>query len=233
MHSHVPAQKQHRIFSPYSVHIFLICTLIHSSRRKLCPTCDLQVQINYLLPFLSKAEASIQIGASQRQLRSAFMCSEVWAGSCNWENDGNLLDFGSEPDLFPESSYACRSEIRLETDVILYNIKEAVICLTETTVRRCAVHSWLAHEFKTITLRIFWTRFLRPALLGSAPPQVWSQHCFNSLPNTKFFAILPSEVAEGLWDTASCPALTLDFWIDAAPTLNYWKGKGCVEPTNT
>lgn len=125
MHSHVPAQKQHRISSPYSVHIFLICTLIHSSRRKLCPTCDLRVQINYLLPFLSKAETSIQIPASQRQLRSVFMCLWVWVSSWKWENDCNLLHFGSESDLFPESSYACRNEIRLETDIILYSIKRS------------------------------------------------------------------------------------------------------------
>lgn len=91
VHSHVPVQEQHRTFSPYSVHIVLICTLIHSSRRKLCPTCDLEVQINYLLPFLSKAETSIQIGAPQRQLRSEFTCLEVWAVSCNrewWQSIG-------------------------------------------------------------------------------------------------------------------------------------------------
>lgn len=65
----------------------------------------------------------------------------------------------------PESNYACRSEIRLEAERILSNVKS--ICLTETTV-----HSWLVPEFKNITLRIFWIGFLMPELLKSALSQV-------------------------------------------------------------
>lgn len=56
--------------SYYFAHVFLICTLIYSTERKLCPMCDLRNRKITYFPFYMKTTISIQIDPPMRQMGS-------------------------------------------------------------------------------------------------------------------------------------------------------------------